>query len=71
MPDDVTVDCTTGDVVCVPLTPEELAARQAEADQLAQQQAAAAAARQQLVAKVAASNDPATIALAKWVGMIQ
>lgn len=70
-PEDVTVDCSTGDVVCVPLTPDEVAARQAAADALAAQQQAAIAARQQLVATVSASTDPALLALAKWVGMIQ
>lgn len=70
-PDAVTVDCSTGDVTCVPLTPDEIAARQAAADQIAAQQQAAAAARQQLVATVAASADPALLALAKLVGVIQ
>lgn len=70
-PEGVTVDCSTGDVVCAPLTPDELAARQAAVDALAQQQATAAAARQQLIATVAASTDPATLALAKLMGVIQ
>jgi len=71
MPDDVIVDCATGDVVCTPLTPQEIAERQAAADQLAQQQAAAAAARQQQVATIAASTDPALLAPARFVGVIQ
>lgn len=71
MPDDVTVDCSTGQVVRTPLTPDQVAARQAAADQLAAQQQAAATARQQLVIAVSASRDPALLALAKWVGMIE
>jgi len=70
-PEGVTVDCSTGDVVCIPLTPEEIAARQAAADALAQQQAAAAAARQKDVSAVTASTDPALLALARLVGVIQ
>lgn len=69
--DAVTVDCSNGDVTCVPLTADEIAARQAAADALAQQQAAAAAARQQLIATVAADTTPAIQALAKLVGVIQ
>lgn len=71
MTDDVTVDCSTGDVLCRPLTPDEMAARQAAAEQLAAQQQAATAARQQLVATVTASPDPAIQALAKLIGVIQ
>lgn len=70
-PDSVTVNCATGHVACVPLTPDQVAAQQAAADQLAAQQQAAAAARQQLVATVAASTDPALLALARLLGVIQ
>jgi len=70
-PEGVTVDCSTGDVVCIPLTPEEIAARQAAADALAQQQAATAAARQKDIGTVTASTDPALLALARLVGVIQ
>lgn len=70
-PDCVTIDCSTGGVVCTPLTPDQVAARQAAAAQLAAQQQAAAAARQQLVNEVAASTDPALLALAKLLGVIQ
>lgn len=70
-PDSVTVNCANGHVACVPLTPDEIAARQAAADQLAQQQAAVTARQQQLVDAATASTDPALLALAKWVGMIQ
>ena len=70
-PDAVIVDCATGDVTCTPLTPEEIAARQAAADQWAAQQQAAADARATLIATVAASTDPALLALAKLVGLIQ
>lgn len=70
-PEGVTVDCATGDVTCVPLTPDQIAAQQAAAAQVAAQQQAAANARAQLVATVAASTDPALIALAKLMGVIQ
>lgn len=70
-PENVTVDCSTGDVVCTPLTPEEIAARQAAADALAQQQASAAAARQKDISAVLASPDPALLALARLMGVIQ
>lgn len=70
-PEGVDVDCTTGQVTCIPLTPDQIAAQQAAAAQLAQQQQAAANARAQLVATVAASTDPAIQALAKLIGIIQ
>jgi hypothetical protein len=69
-PDNMTVDCATGDTTCVPLTPDQIAAQQAAASQAAAQQQAAATARAQLVATVAASPDPAVQALAKLVGII-
>ena len=72
MPDNITVNCSDGGcVTCVPLTPEQLAANQAAAAAITAQQQAAEAARQQLVDAVAASPDPALLALAKLMGVIQ
>lgn len=71
LPDDMTVDCSTGEVTCVPLTPDQVAAQQAAAQQAEQQQQDAATARAQLVSTVQASTDPAIQALAKLVGVIQ
>lgn len=68
--DSITVDCLTGEVTCTPLTPDQIAARQAADDQLAAQQQAAAAARQHLIDTVQASTDPALLALAQLVGII-
>ena len=68
-PEDITVDCSTGEVTCIPLTPDEIAAQQAAAAQIAQQQQAAEAAQQQLMATVAASTDPAVLALAQLTGV--
>lgn len=70
MPDNVIVDCGTGDVVCIPLTDEEIAARKAIADELAAQQQAAEAARVQLVTAVQASTDSTVLALAQLVGIL-
>lgn len=69
-PDGVTVDCTTGEITCVPLTPDQIAAQQAAAAAYAQQQQAEAAAQAQLVATVQASTDPAMQALAQLTGVI-
>jgi hypothetical protein len=71
MPDNVTVDCNTGAVTCIPLTAEEMAARQAAADAEVAEQQAADDARQQLMDAVAASTDPAVPALAQLTGVIQ
>jgi len=68
--DSITVDCATGDVTCTPLTPDQIAARQAAADALAAQQRAAAATQQRLLAAVQASTDPALLALAQLVGIL-
>lgn len=70
-PADITVDCACGHVTAVPLTPDQIAAQQAAAAQQAQQDQAAVATHQQLVAAVAAATDPALIALAKLLGVIQ
>lgn len=70
-PVDITVDCACGHVTAVPLTPAQIAAQQAAAAQQVQQAQAAATARQQLVSAVAASTDPALLALAKLWGVIQ
>lgn len=69
-PDNIIVDCSTGDVHCVPMTPDEVAAQQAAAAQLAQQLQADAAARQQQIDAVTASNDPALLALADLTGVV-
>lgn len=69
-PEGVTVDCTSGQVVCTPLTPDQIAAQQAAASQAVAQQQAAAAARQQLIATVAADTTPAIQALGKLLGLI-
>lgn len=69
-PDDLTVDCSTGDVTCVPLTPDQVAAQQQAASQIQAQQQAAANARAQQIAAVAASTDPAVHALGQLLGLI-
>lgn len=68
--DAITVDCVTGEVTCTPLTPDQIAARNAAADALAAQRQAAAATQQRLLAAVQASTDPALLALAQLVGII-
>lgn len=70
MADVIEVDCMTGTSTCRPMTPEEAAAQAAVAD--AGDQAAAAAAQQRatLISAVAASTDPALIALAQLQGVL-
>lgn len=69
-PDSITIDCSTGEVICMPLTPDQMAAQAAAAAEAAQQQAAADAAQQQLLTTISASTDPAVQALAKLMGVI-
>jgi hypothetical protein len=69
-PAGMTVDCSTGAVQCIPLTPDELAAQLA-AQQAAEKQAQAnAQARAQLISTVQASTDPTIQAMGKLMGVI-
>ncbi len=69
-PRGIAVDCSSGRVVHIPLTAEDVAGRQAEFVRHTTARQAEMELRQQLIATVAASADPAVQALATLLGLV-